>query len=205
MARNAQTEEDLSAKPSDGRVLRSARSRERLIAALIELVEAGHLLPTGQEVADRAGMNLRSVFRHFEDMESLYRAIHEELLRTLRPTLLEEVATGSLAERIAAFARMRTRTYERIAPIQRSERLQRWTSPQLEKTHAEFVRDLHADLLERLPEVGDLPTPLREVADLLTSFEAWDRLRTDQNLGPRQARTALEATLVQLLSPEAKP
>jgi AcrR family transcriptional regulator len=183
----------------DGRTQRTTRSRERIVGALIDLVEEGYLRPTGQQVADRAGMNLRTVFRHFEDMEALHRAVHEQLERTLRPELEEDPPTGSLRERLSSFVRRRARVYERIAPYQRAERLHRWNSTQLQSVHKELIDQLDRDLVLWLPEVADLPTGLRAGVELIASYEAWDRLREEQCLGPRQTITVLEATLEKLL------
>ena len=57
---------------SDGRVRRGERSRGAIVEALHALIGAGDLAPTAQQVAERAGVGLRSVFRHFRDMESLF-------------------------------------------------------------------------------------------------------------------------------------
>jgi AcrR family transcriptional regulator len=52
----------------DGRRVRSERSRKSIIDAMLQLVEEGILVPTAQQVSERAGVSLRSVFRHFSDM-----------------------------------------------------------------------------------------------------------------------------------------
>ena len=59
--------------PRDGRALRSERSRRPIVEALFALVGEGVLQPTAQQVADRAGVGIRTVFRHFEDMDALLR------------------------------------------------------------------------------------------------------------------------------------
>jgi AcrR family transcriptional regulator len=184
---------------TDGRIQRSTRSRESLVSALLSLVEEGHLQPTGQQVADRAGMNLRTVFRHFDDMESLHGAVHEQLVRTLRPELEEAPATGSVRERLGAFVKRRARMFERIGPFERAGRLHRWSSSRLQSVHREFIAQLASDLVLWLPEVASLPAPLRASAELLSSFEAWARLRDEQDLSVRQARAALEAGLARVL------
>src|SRR5262249_35992701 len=56
----------------DGRQRRSERSRGAIVQALFELTRAGELEPTAQQVAARARVGIRSVFRHFADMDSLY-------------------------------------------------------------------------------------------------------------------------------------
>ena len=39
---------------------------------MLELVREGRIAPTAEEVAQRASVGLRTVFRRFKDMESLY-------------------------------------------------------------------------------------------------------------------------------------
>ena len=55
---------------------RGERSRQRIVAALFDLVGAGVLQPTAQQVAARAGVGMRTVFRHFSEMETLYAAMN---------------------------------------------------------------------------------------------------------------------------------
>jgi AcrR family transcriptional regulator len=56
----------------DGRRLRSERSREAIIDVMLTLIEEGALIPTAQQVSERAGVGIRSVFRHFSDMAGLF-------------------------------------------------------------------------------------------------------------------------------------
>ncbi|MDH4042395.1 MAG: TetR/AcrR family transcriptional regulator, partial [Gammaproteobacteria bacterium] len=59
-------------KRPDGRLLRTERSRQLIIDALHDLINEGVLQPTAQTVAERAGVGIRTVFRHFADMETLF-------------------------------------------------------------------------------------------------------------------------------------
>ena len=54
----------------DGRVVRGLRNREALVDAIITLNEEGVLRPSAAEIAERAGVSLRSVYRHFEDIDA---------------------------------------------------------------------------------------------------------------------------------------
>src|SRR5690349_22289922 len=63
----------------DGRVRRGERSRDAIVGALFDLIGGGVLQPTAQQVADRAGVGIRSVFRHFTEMDSLYAAMDTRL------------------------------------------------------------------------------------------------------------------------------
>jgi AcrR family transcriptional regulator len=53
----------------DGRRARSERSKQAIIEASLALMEEGYLIPTAQQISNRAGVGMRSFFRHFEDME----------------------------------------------------------------------------------------------------------------------------------------
>jgi AcrR family transcriptional regulator len=182
----------------DGRAQRSARSRRALVEALFALVGEGVLRPTAQQVADRAGLGIRSVFRHFEDMDALYAEMGARLRAELVPLVAEEPPAGDPAERVRALVRRRAALFERIAPWKRAADLERWRSPFLRERHRELVRELREDLQRWLPELEAAAPELAEALDLATSFEAWNRLRGDQRLGPGRARDAMERAALAL-------
>ena len=66
----------------DGRLHRSMATRRKIVTALETLIRAGTLSPTAEQVAVQAQVGLRTVFRHFDDMETLYREISVCLLYT---------------------------------------------------------------------------------------------------------------------------
>ncbi len=175
----------------DGRILRSRRSRERILEALVELIAEGDMQPTGERVAARAACGLRTVYRHFEDMDGLYREVQAHVKKLVEPVVAEPARAVSLEERIAAVVQMRSAIFERAAPFLRSGAATRWRSKFLSQSHAEMVRDLRSDLRRVLPEAE----AHMEIAELLTSFEAWDRLRVDQKLSRDKAQGVIEAGL----------
>jgi AcrR family transcriptional regulator len=185
---------------ADGRLRRSVRSRQRILDAMLALVGEGELHPTGQQVADRAGVGLRTVFRHFEDMETLYSELRERIEKEVLPQMARRPVRGTLEERLQAFARGRARLFERIAPYQRSERIHRWSSPVMQQSHADLLRDQREHLLGSLPEVEALPPALRQAVEVVTGFEFWDLLRTDQGLGVARAEETVRETLRALLA-----
>ena len=145
-------------------------------------------------------MGLRSVFRHFEDMETLYAELRERMDRELRPPRPLPPLQGSLDERLAAFARARGRVYERITPFQRAERPQRWRSPTLQDAHLTLLREQRKHLLETFPEIDSLPAEVRHALEVVTGFEFWELLRTDQGLGAARAEETMRAAAGLLLS-----
>jgi AcrR family transcriptional regulator len=189
-----------SAGPTtDGRVRRGERSRDQIVSALLELIGSGQLQPTAQQVADRAGVGIRSVFRHFSEMETLYAEmdarLEVEAVATLRG---DDDRSGSRTERLRRLVRRRARLFERIAPFKRAGNLQRWRSPFLQARHAWMQRKLRADLRQWLPELARADKELAEAVELATSFEAWDRLRTDRQLSEQQSTGIVERTVVAL-------
>ena len=92
---------------ADGRMARGERTRRALAEALIALLEEGDAQPTARRIAERAGVSLRLVFHHFDDLESiLYHAVriqeqrHWRHIRPVEPTL-------PVDERVARVVRQR--------------------------------------------------------------------------------------------------
>ncbi|MDX2169512.1 MAG: TetR/AcrR family transcriptional regulator [Deltaproteobacteria bacterium] len=182
----------------DGRVRRGVQSRNAIVGALFELIGSGVLRPTAQQVADRGGVGIRSVFRHFSEMESLYAAVDARLESEAARLLYGGERSGPLAARARALVRQRITLFERVAPYKRSANLQRWRSRFIQGRHLRMQRLLHDDLLEWLPELARAPQDLVVAFDLATSFEAWDRLRGDRGLSPKLTAAALERTALAL-------
>jgi len=189
-----------AAAAADGRVRRGQRSDEAIVDALLELVGEHVLEPTAQQVAERAGVGLRTVFRRFADMESLFAEMDARLQAKALPLLLGGSPTGSLQDRARELVARRTTFFERIAPYKRSGNLKRGRSRFLRDRHARLVRALRADLERWLPEIARAPAAVADGIDVMTSFEAWDRLRSEQHLGRERAQAAVERAVLALLN-----
>ena len=57
----------------DGRRLRRDRNRTAVVDALLDLYGESNLRPSTAEIAERAGLSHRSLFRYFDDFEDLCR------------------------------------------------------------------------------------------------------------------------------------
>lgn len=183
-------------RSTDGRVLRTLRSRALIVDALFDLVGEGHLEPTAQQVSERAGVCIRTVFRLFEDMDDLYATMNARLLDEVLPLLADPPPAGAdLSERAAALVADRAAVFERVAPYMRSTRIHRSRSRFLADEFRNVVKRLRARLLDWIPELRGAPSDLMEALDQATSFEAWDRLRSEQRLGSTRAQTAMECSV----------
>jgi AcrR family transcriptional regulator len=184
----------------DGRARRAERSRDAIVRALFELIGEGEAQPTAQQVAERAEVGLRSVFRHFADMDTLYAELDARVQEEARPLLRDPPSEGSVAERALVIVAQRSQFYEGIAHYKRAGDLGRRRSVFLQRQHARLVRILRDRLLRALPELARAPESVVEALDVVLSFEAWDRLRTDQKLSRERATAAIETAVLALVA-----
>jgi len=189
--------------PQDGRHARRHRTRDLAVDAVLDLLAEGVLRPTAQQVADRSGVSLRSIFRIFDDVETLRAAAAARQVTRVRHLYVDVVPTGPLEGRVHEVVTISSRLYEQIAPIRRAalrlapesealrEQLARaraWLRSEVERVFASEVAASGAsDLIEAL--------------ELALSFEAWDRLRTAQGLSASRSAAVIERTIDALLRP----
>ncbi len=103
--------------PSDGRRRRTHDSQRRIVDALLSLVEDGHASPSAELVAERAGVGLRSVFRHFSDMDNLYREITLILAARLEEVARRPFKAADWQGKLLEMVERRADAYERMAPF----------------------------------------------------------------------------------------
>jgi len=190
----------------DGRTARRDRNRAAVVDALLELYRDGNLRPSSLEIAERAGLSPRSLFRYFEDVDDLTRAAIDVLERRAWPLLPVDAEPGDpLDRRIAALAAQRSRLFETVAPAATVSRLQAPFQPllaaELQRTRSflrQQIKDLFATELARMPS-GRAASVL-SAADVLCAFESHQLLRGDQGLSVAKARASLVEALTALLA-----
>ncbi|MGH8986427.1 MAG: TetR/AcrR family transcriptional regulator [Acidimicrobiia bacterium] len=188
----------------DGRVLRGARNREAIVDALLTLYAAGELRPTAQRVAEVAGVAARSVYHHFADMEGLIAEVSQHQLRDHGHLMEAPEVDGPLDTRVRALVTRRGELFDAVAPVRRAALLQAYRSPTVRRNLASLARRLRQQL-ETLfaPELDALLQSVRgelvDALDLLTSWEAWERLRVQQRLDAGRARNVLTDMITNLL------
>jgi len=187
------------APETDGRRRRAQDSRQRIVEAMLALVHAGDPSPAAEQVAARAGVGLRTVFRHFRDMDSLYREISGVIEAELRTIVKTPFEGATPRDRVLELVRRRAAAYEKIGPFRRAWAVNRHRSRFLEADQARFVH-IAREILKREapPEVARDKLKF-EALDALLSFEAWERLRRDQDLTPRRAAEVVEYAVARLL------
>ena len=179
----------------DGRRQRSARSREALIKASLELIDQGLLVPTAKQIADKAGVGIRSFFRHFDDMEALFAAADAHARDNVMNLFPRGHGHGDVAERISAFLDNQAEAYERLRNIILSTQAQLWRSPTLRQSYARDQAKLRDIIVSWFPELAGQAPALIEGLDALASFDMWHRLRHHQKLGVRESKDILAALM----------
>jgi len=183
----------------DGRSERGARNREAILAAVYDLVERNERMPTAERVAEEAGVGIRTVFRHFTDMEALYAEVWTTVHAELRELIEVPLATGSIDERTRVIFERRCELYERMAAFRRAAWLQKDRSAFLAGQREQNTAILRLRLFATFPELEGAPPALVEALELLSSFEAWNRLLVDQGLSNVEARVCLETAFLSLM------
>ena len=185
---------------SDGRRRRGMDNRARIVTAMMEMVRADEIAPSAERVAARADVGLRTVFRHFQDMDSLYREMSLAIEREIRAIMDQPLQSPPGPSRVVELIGRRAQAFETIAPFRRAAEAFRHRSKFLGTDYARMITQLRAILERELPpEVARDPLKL-EALDLLLSFEAWARLRREQALSADQAKAVLESAARALIA-----
>ena len=185
---------------TDGRKLRSEDSKRRIVSAMLELVREGRIAPTAEEVASRAQVGLRTVFRRFKDMESLYaemaRAIDDRLARISDELVSQDDWRADLNQMIDR----RLRAYEIIMPYRVAAEALKFQSTILLTQHMKFVREERQRLLGLMPKILLSDAILTEALEAALSFDMWNQLRNDQRLAPNEAGDVVKRIVSSLLA-----
>jgi AcrR family transcriptional regulator len=184
----------------DGRRRRSLDSRARVVAALLDLVREGDVAPGAERVAARANVGPRTVFRHFNDMDALYREMASAIEAEIASPLATPIVGEDWMTRLFGLIRRRAAVHEKIAPFKRAAEVHRHRSPFLAAAHARIVATARRTLADILPSQVRNDVALFEMLDMMLSFEAWSRLRREQGMSVDDASEAVEAAVRRMIA-----
>jgi AcrR family transcriptional regulator len=149
---------------------------------MISLLEEGDPRPTARRIAERAGVSLRLVFHHFDDIESILRAAveiqqerHWRHVQPVAPTL-------PVADRVARVVRQRVAVFQSVAAVRRSAEFLQHQSPTVASELNRGRQWLRSQLRATFaPELGRRrPADAQVLLDSLevtTSWETWEQLQ----------------------------
>ncbi|HET9728918.1 MAG TPA: TetR/AcrR family transcriptional regulator, partial [Acidimicrobiia bacterium] len=151
---------------ADGRTARSARTRDTIADALLDLLQQGSLRPTAREIAAHAGVSLRSVYVHFDDLEDLFCVAATRHFARIAPLVEPIAATGPVAARARAVIEQRVRIYEQLGAVGRATELHAPESRTLQRLLAEARGRSRRDLARVFAPELDALAPTERVQTL---------------------------------------
>jgi AcrR family transcriptional regulator len=186
----------------DGRRERTKRTRRAIVEALTDLLDEGRIEPTAAEIAERAGVAVRSIAQHFASREELLLAVAEHHAGRLRPAGVD--GDGPFAARLAAFVVARGRVLEASRAMRGAAQVVIARSPSvaraLEAAAKQRRKETRQIFAKELASSPDAERVERAVA-LVASGRSWDAMRTELGLGAAAAREQMEWALRELLAP----
>lgn len=184
--------------PRDGRAARAVRTRKAVADALLNLIEEGDLRPTSKAIAERAGVSERTIFQHFEDLETLFSVAASRVGERIQRELESVPDDGDFDDRLGAYLDQLIYLHESTTPIRRASRLHEPFSPVLDGA-LQFWRDALRRGIDRVfaPELsawGD-ETERREVVEalaLVVTWSSWENMRRHSDFTKERARRVME-------------
>jgi AcrR family transcriptional regulator len=188
----------------DGRTARAERTRNAIVEAHLALIGEGDLKPTGERIADRAGVSLRALWANFKDMEALFAASGQRLLERQDEEFRPVPVELPLPERIDQFCRQRARILELIAPSARAAQLKEPFSAQLRRNRAANIARVQKEISElfgpELDRAGVGRDELFHALTVATTWAAWSMMRDELKLDIDEACGIMIRTVTALLS-----
>ena len=190
----------------DGRTARKDRNRVAVLDAVLSLFTEDNLIPSPDEVAQRSGVSLRSVYRYFADTEALLRAAIDRHLERIQPlAIIDQLGVGTFEQRLSNFLDARLRLYEAVASTARASRLRAATSELIrDQLEASRVQLRNQTGQQFAAELDQLSPKARRAAfaavDTLTQMECIDLYRSNRQFSGAATREMLAITITQMLT-----
>jgi AcrR family transcriptional regulator len=187
----------------DGRRLRGQLTQIKVLEALLELVAEGEMRPTAQAVSSRAGVSLRTVYHHFQDVEDVRRRALD-LQRSRAYAAFRPIDTSlPVDQRVTALCRQIRQLFEAISPIRRSMMADDPGRAELRESGRRGRGARQAKLIETFPELK-AKTPAMKVlfaaVDTATSWSAWNYQRAGVGRSVAASETVMADTVIALLA-----
>ena len=177
---------------SDGRRLRSIRSREMIKAAIHDLIYSGNYSPLATDIAEKTQLSIRTVFRNIDDMNSLTREIASDVENRVLPIYLKPYKTTTWRKQLNELLQNRCEIYEVIFPVRVSLSLLRFRSEYLNSVYNRIFELERVSLQTILPKsIIDDDITFAALNTLISSL-TWINLRLDQHYDAQKSQNIIQ-------------
>lgn len=188
----------------DGRTARAERTRRAIVVAHYALISEGDLKPTGERIAERAGVSLRALWTNFKDLETLFAATGLYLMEKLDAEFVPVPAELPLHRRVEEFCRQRARMLEIVGPAARAAAVREPFSAQLRRNKAAHIARVRAEVetlfAAELEMAGAGRESLIHALCVNSMWSGWGLLRDELGLDVEAARAVLTRAVSALLA-----
>ena len=190
----------------DGRTARRDRNRIEVVEAALALMDEGEVDPSVDQLTERSGLSARSIFRYFDGLDDLRRAVIRRHFERVRPLLDSADGTdGSLEARIKKFVDNRIKFNESVAAPARTAQLRAHYAPVIAEDIQEYRKLMNAQVRQQFaPELKRRSRAEAEdvvgLIDVVVSFGAWEMMGTDQGRSRTQIKRAWTLAIESLLA-----
>ena len=183
--------EPQAASQPDGRRQRSQRSREKILKAYWELMLNGDMNPSAATIAEHAGVGLRSVFRHFEDLDTLLRELMALIYDEVTPEFMTPLKASHWKDQLLELMERNVIIWERIRVPHTAGEIGRFKSQVLMDDY-QRSRNLEISGIKAiLPKNLDNYENILLALDASMSFSTMRRLREDRKLSIPEVKTVM--------------
>ena len=135
------------------------------------------------------------MFRHFDDMDALYREMGEVIEARVRPITVEPLIGRTWKQRLFDIADRRARVFETILPYRISASLKRFKSSYLMQDYRRMLNLETSAVEAQLPASVAQDVAAAAGLNVILSFQTWRLLRHDQQLSIEAARAVVRQLL----------
>lgn len=188
----------------DGRRARRERSRAAVVDAMFSLIQEGKLPPSVEDVAERAGVSVSSVFRNFEGLPDLQRRALDSFHSRFEHLLVVNDATRDRSVRVRSHVRARVELCSEAGGLMRIGRARALDHEPIVDGMARLRARLADQTRQRFASEIAAVTPaaaanLVALVDATTSPEAFDVMTGAHSRSPRQVANVWVTALDTLL------